>query len=108
MTLDTSDWAMELVLCATNLQKLTLDFEFDHPSSFVDRLSSADSFPKLRELKLSCAYVTVGIISRFLLRFRNSLRALLFRHVIIDDEPSLTRCNWGWISGRSSSAMTLS
>jgi len=93
MTLDTFDSAVELVLGATNLQKLTLNFEFDHSSSFIDRLSSTDSFPKLQELKLSCAYVTVGIISRFLLRFRDSLLALLFHHVIIDDDSGGT-----WIS----------
>ncbi|KAI9879848.1 MAG: hypothetical protein M1830_006871 [Pleopsidium flavum] len=93
MTLDTFDWALRLVLCATNLQKLTLDFEFDHSISFIDRLSSTDSFPKLQELKLSCAYVTVELISRFLLRFRDSLRALLFRHIIIDDDSGGT-----WIS----------
>ncbi|MCJ1362235.1 hypothetical protein MMC16_001337 [Acarospora aff. strigata] len=90
MTLDNFDWTMELVLCATNLQKLSLEFEFDHSTSFIDRLSSTDSFPKLQELKLSCADVTVELISRFLLRFRDSLRALSFRHVIIDDNSGGT------------------
>ena len=83
MTPDTFNWAMELVLRAINLQKLTLKFEFNHSASFVDRLSSADTLPGLKELKLSCFYVTVEILSRLLLRFRSSLRALSFWHVSI-------------------------
>jgi len=84
MTSDTFDWAMELVLCAINLQKLTLDFEFDHSTSFIDRLSSADTLPGLQELKLSCVNVTEEIILRFLLHFRDSLRALSFWLVSIE------------------------
>jgi hypothetical protein len=45
--------------------------------------SSADTLPGLQELKLSCAYVTMEIISRFLLRFRDSLHSL-FWHVSLE------------------------
>lgn len=93
MTLNTFEWAMELVECAENLEKLSLVLDSDHSTSFIGRLSSTDSFPKLQELKLAIADVTVELISRFVFRFRDSLRALSFRQVTIDDTSGSS-----WIS----------
>ena len=87
ITTDTMDWAMELVSYAVNLKRLTLEFlGHDHSRSFIDRLSSADILPRLQELKISCTNITVETLSGFLLRFRNSLRILSFKHVMIDSD----------------------
>lgn len=83
MTLDTFDWTLDLVLSATSLQKLTLRFEFDLSAEFIDRLSSSEIFPRLREFCLSSAYTTLEVISRLLLRVRNSLRKISFYQVSI-------------------------
>ena len=84
MKSDAFDWAMDLVLHATGLRMLSLNFQYNNSASFIDRLSFTERLPGLRELRLSCANLTVEMISRFLLRFRDSLRALTFRHVYID------------------------
>ncbi|MCJ1304731.1 hypothetical protein MMC08_007544 [Hypocenomyce scalaris] len=84
MKSDAFDWAMDLVLHATGLRKLSLDFQHQNSASFIDRLSLTERLPGLQELQLSGASLTVETISGFLLRFCNSLRALTFRHVHIE------------------------
>jgi len=53
---------MELVLNVIRSQKLILEFHFDHSTSIIGQLSSVDTLPRLHELKLSCADVTVRLL----------------------------------------------
>ena len=85
MTSDTSDRALELVVRAPNLRKLSLRLRYDRPCSFLDRLVSADTLHGLQDLELSAASVTAEMISRLLLRSLNSLRALSLWHVYMGD-----------------------
>ena len=89
MMFHTFHWTMELVLSTKNLQKLSLYLNFDHSALRVDPISSANTLPGLQELKLSCTYVTVEILSKLLLHFRDTLRALSFRHVTIESGSCL-------------------
>lgn len=88
MTCDQHDWALDLISYAPRLRKLSLRFFPEYPdstSSFMERLTSAHSFLGLQDFSLESADVTVEIISRFLIQNRDTVRALSFRHVAIEN-----------------------
>ena len=88
MTYDQHDWALDLVSYAPRIRILSLRFYSEYPDSicsFMERLTSAHPFSGLQDFSLGSAYVTVEIISKFLLENRDTLHALSFRHVTIED-----------------------
>ena len=88
---DTFDWAKDLILHTTSLRKLSLHFEFDHSASFLGGLlSSAHLLQSLEDFRLGCAYITVDTLSSLLLHFRDSLRAVSFRHVCVNSGTWVT------------------
>ncbi|KAL9129284.1 MAG: hypothetical protein Q9217_002231 [Psora testacea] len=88
MTSENYDKALELVLCATNLRKLSLNLEYDHSCSFIGRVALAGTLHGLQELRLSSVNVTAETISGLLLRSHNSLRALSFRFVYLENDDN--------------------
>lgn len=84
LTSETLDWARDLVLHTLSLKKLSLRFNFDHSTLFVDSLlSSPARFQGLHELKLGSIYISADMLSTLLLSCRDSLRRLSFWHVRI-------------------------
>lgn len=110
LTPETFDWAKDLVLQTTGLKKLSLHFEFDHTTSFIDDLLAFPHvFQGLREFKLGCARVTVNMLSSILIDSRSNLLVLSFWHVYLQQGtwaalleqlrgglPSLERVDVGW------------
>lgn len=84
LTSDTFDWARDLVLHTTKLKKLSLNFNFDYSTSFLDSLlTSPQTFHCLQEFKLGCAHTAVEDLSSLLLRCHSNLRTLSFWHVYV-------------------------
>jgi hypothetical protein len=90
----TFDLMLELVLHATNLRRLSLKLDHDHPTSyagrgvlnnesisFINRISSADSLFRLEDLSISHMTLTEECLSKLLCRFCDSLRILSFSWV---------------------------
>lgn len=77
-------WVRDLVLYATNLKKLSLDFFSDDITPYLDTLlSSPGLFQGLQELSLENMDVTFHTLSTVLVRCRSNLRKLSFASVYI-------------------------
>ncbi|KAI9847717.1 MAG: hypothetical protein M1837_001965 [Sclerophora amabilis] len=84
---DTFNWVLELIVRATGLRKLSLSCDhFPGSIGFLERVSSAVVMPGLQQLRLSVANVAATTLSRLLLRFRDSLRAVSFRKVRVQGQ----------------------
>lgn len=84
LTPDSFDWAQDLVLHTTSLKKLSLHFDFDYSTPFLNGLlSSPIPFQGLQEFNLACVIVTIDTLSTLLFHCRSSLRMLSFRYVCI-------------------------
>ena len=70
-----SDWVMGLILSAPRLQKLSL--RFYNRISLIERPFSANTFLKLRYLKLTHMDVTLEWIQNLMISCRSSLRELI-------------------------------
>ncbi|KAI9841924.1 MAG: hypothetical protein M1837_000310 [Sclerophora amabilis] len=77
------DWALDLVLHAPKLERLSLNF-YDHSSQFINRLTKEGQLPALQSLRLTSAYVTVESISKLLMSCRDSLRELSLKFVRLE------------------------
>ena len=84
LTSENFDWAIDLIVHATGLRKLSLGFEFDYSASFIERLCSSNALHGLASLRLACAHVTSDKLFKLIVRSRCSLRALSFQHVSIE------------------------
>ncbi len=80
---DDSDWVLNLILHAPNLQKLWLNFSQGADVPLIHRLTSEHRLPRLQYLRLTCAHVTVGQISKLLTNSHDSLQELALRFVTI-------------------------
>ena len=89
---DDSDWALNLILHAPNLQKLSLNFNQGADVPLIHRLTSEHRLPRLQSLRLACAQVTVEQISKLLTNSYDSLHVLALRFVTIGSGGS-----WGEI-----------
>lgn len=76
VTSDSVNWLVKLIAYAATLQKLSLMCGFEFSESLIGSLTSAGTLPALRELRLACFSLTADMLSRFLFRFRDSLRTL--------------------------------
>ena len=84
LTPEIFDWAKDLVLDTTSLKKLSLNFNFDHTTSFIGHLSAFPHvFQGLQEFKLGCAHVTVNMLSSILIDCHSNLLVLSFWHVYL-------------------------
>jgi hypothetical protein len=71
------DWIVGLVSDASGLKSLSLVGGSPGSDPYLDQLSSSNKLPRLQELDLRCAHrITFNALSRFLLRFSDSLRVL--------------------------------
>ena len=84
---DQYDWIFDLILCASNLQILSLGFE-DESGIFLKRLVSATSAPPLRKLTLESAKLSGQLILDLLNKFKGSLIDLCLRYVASDEDSS--------------------
>lgn len=85
MTSETFDWAIGLILHATSLRKLSLGFGFDRSASFIERLGSSNALYGLVSFSLTSTNIASdGQLRELVVRSRQSLRALSFRHVCIE------------------------
>ncbi|MCJ1250121.1 hypothetical protein MMC30_007347 [Trapelia coarctata] len=83
-TPETVDLITELVVQAPNLKRLDTGSNFNHSSgSVLERLYSANTLPRLHELRLRSGPITEDFLLQFLLRFRDSLRAISLWHITI-------------------------
>jgi hypothetical protein len=82
------DWLADLTICASGLEKLVLDRSYCwiEVKWFCDRLSSAQTLPKLQVLKLSGVDFPLSTIWKFLGRLQGSLRSLSFNNCMIPEE----------------------
>ena len=97
------NWLAGLVLSAPNLQSLSLYSDkhgngdsYPDFSPLFERLSLGDTLPNLQQLDLSAIGVQEELLSRVMLRFRESLRGIRFWRVLIlhgGTWPSAIR-NW--------------
>lgn len=86
LTLETFDWAKDLVLHTTSLKRLSLHFDFDHTTSFIGNLLAYPHvFQGLQEFKLGCAHVTVNMLSSILIDSHSNLLVLSFWHVYLQE-----------------------
>lgn len=81
---ETFDWAIDLIVDATSLRKLSLAWDFGRSASFIERLCSSNALHGLQSFSLDHAHVASDKLSELLVRSRYSLRALSFRHVAIE------------------------
>jgi hypothetical protein len=71
------DWIVGLVSYASGLKSLSLVGRSPGSDPYLDQLSSSNELPRLEELDLRCVHrITFSALSRFLLRFSDSLRVL--------------------------------
>lgn len=79
------DILLNLVDCrSSQIHSLNLYLRGDiNTLSFIERLSSADNLPSLQELSLSWIKIPEEVLSRLILRFRESLRKISFHLAII-------------------------
>ena len=88
------DWTAGVIICAVNLQKLTLypsKQPAPHSSGSIDAINGFSTLikllsdtklqPVLKELSLSGAYVREEDLSRLVLHYQNTLRAFSLRHI---------------------------
>ena len=86
LTSETFGWAKDLVLYATSLKKLSLQFDFDYTTSFIaDLLAFPRVFHGLQELRLGSANVTFNMLSSILNEACTNLRVLSFWHVYLQE-----------------------
>lgn len=89
LTSETFGWAKDLVLHATSLKKLSLQFDFDpldYTTSFIaELLASPRVFQGLQEFRLRSANVTFNVLSSILNRSSTNLRVLSLWHIYIQE-----------------------
>ena len=86
LTSETFDWAKDLVLHATSLKKLSLQFGFNYTTSFIaELLAFPRVFQGLQELRLRSANVTFNMLSSVLNRSSTNLRVLSLWHVYLQE-----------------------
>ena len=81
LTLETFDWAIDLIVNATSLRKLSLDVGHDQSGPFLERLCHVSTLSSLESFKLARASTSVEHLSRLIERSYNTLRVLSLMHV---------------------------
>ena len=83
---DTIDWALELIVNATNLQSLSLSLYFDKPKALFTRLCASNACRGLTSLTLASMTVASSQhLTELFCRSKNTLHTLSIWHINIHD-----------------------
>jgi len=78
---DAFNWAIDLIIHARSLRRLSLSLDFHESEPFFTRLSAVGGLPKLEELEIKNTRTSKETLLTLLLHFHRSLRILTLRGV---------------------------